>query len=191
MQFAHKATNVGILFLFFQAYRPYSGASAPDHFHYQGVPKKLVPLINAYERLKKGSTPILLDCRMIEEDYPEELQLEETKLFYIDNYLCPLFAIESQWGDMESMLNTLFKYLPKEKGEWEPKVNVFIWKPKEGASTHALIIPRSKHRPACYFEEGEKQMLVSPGALDMAGIIVTPREKDFLQITAGPTFLFL
>lgn len=163
---------------------PYSGASAPDHFHYQGVPKKLVPLINAYERLKKGSTPILLDCRMIEEDYPEELQLEETKLFYIDNYLCPLFAIESQWGDMESMLNTLFKYLPKEKGEWEPKVNVFIWKPKEGASTDALIIPRSKHRPACYFEEGEKQMLVSPGALDMAGIIVTPREKDFLQITA-------
>ena len=39
-------------------------------------------------------------------------------------------------------------------------------------------------QPACYFEEGEKQLLVSPGALDMAGIIVTPREKDFLQITA-------
>ena len=161
---------------------PCSGASAPDHFHFQGVPKKLVPLINAYDQLRKE--PLLMDCRMIEESYPEELQFEETKLFYIDNYLCPLFAIESQWGNLGEMLSTLFKHLPQEKGEWEPRINAFIWKPQKGARTHALIIPRGKHRPDCYFEEGEKQLLVSPGALDMAGIIVTPREEDFLKISA-------
>ncbi len=43
------------------------------------------------------------------------------------------------------------------------------------------IIPRRQHRPDCYHEG---TLMVSPGALDMAGIIITPRESDFLQISA-------
>lgn len=43
--------------------------------------------------------------------------------------------------------------------------------------------PRSKHRPDCYFAEGSEQMLISPGALDMAGVIVTTRQEDFDKIT--------
>ena len=48
---------------------------------------------------------------------------------------------------------------------------------------YAIVIPRSEHRPDRYFAEGEEQLLVSPGALDMAGLIVTPREEDFHKIT--------
>ena len=35
----------------------------------------------------------------------------------------------------------------------------------------------------CYFAEGSEQMLISPGALDMAGVIVTTRQEDFDKIT--------
>ena len=31
--------------------------------------------------------------------------------------------------------------------------------------------------------EGSEQMLISPGALDMAGVIVTTRQEDFDKIT--------
>ncbi len=42
-----------------------------------------------------------------------------------------------------------------------------------------MIIPRRKHRPDAYFREGEEKILVSPGAVDMGGLIVTPREEDY------------
>lgn len=47
-----------------------------------------------------------------------------------------------------------------------------------------IFIPRRKHRPACYFLDGEAQRLVSPGALDMCGLVITPRREDFDALTA-------
>ena len=163
---------------------PYCGASAPDHFHMQGVPKKYIPLINWYEQLRKEAKPIA-QFTAIENCTPNELDISETKLFYIKNYLCPLFVIESnQWEDMEYMTKYLFNHLNKGDEEWEPKVNIFIWKPKELSQTNLLIIPRSKHRPDCFYPDSEKQLSVSPGALDMAGIIVTPNPDNFQDITS-------
>ena len=52
------------------------GASAPDHFHFQGVPKKYVPLIEQYHSLKSSAR--LLDS--------------EHSFYYIDSYVCPIFA---------------------------------------------------------------------------------------------------
>jgi ATP adenylyltransferase/5',5'''-P-1,P-4-tetraphosphate phosphorylase II len=59
-----------------------------------------------------------------------------------------------------------------------------MWKNENAKNTHLLIIPRSKHRPDCYYAEKEKQLLISPGALDMAGTIITTREEDFRNITS-------
>ena len=53
---------------------------------------------------------------------------------------------------------------------------------KEGF-LEVLLFPRISHRPSCYFLTGENQMLVSPGAVDMAGVIILPREEDFDKIT--------
>ncbi|MBR4922252.1 MAG: DUF4922 domain-containing protein, partial [Bacteroidaceae bacterium] len=76
----------------------------------------------------------------------------------------------------------ILKLFPKSSEEWEPKLNLLAW--QEGCKNILVIIPRGKHRPDCYFEEGATQLMVSPGALDMAGIIVTPRKEDFEKITA-------
>lgn len=162
---------------------PYCGASAPDHLHLQGAHKKYIPLITHYNQLKESARPLLLDMEVGTDSITGELISSEAKLFYIDNYLCPLFAIESHYHSASQMLQKLFDFLPTADGEWEPKINIFIWKEKE--ETRMLIIPRSKHRPNCYLAEGKEQLLVSPGALDMAGIIVTPRQDDFEKITAS------
>ena len=46
------------------------------------------------------------------------------------------------------------------------------------------VIPRRKHRPDCYTAEGDAQYIISPGALDMAGLIITPRKEDFERLDA-------
>ena len=76
---------------------------------------------------------------------------------------------------------SFLKLFPKSSEEWEPKINLLAW--KEGQKNILVIIPRGKHRPDCYFAEGASQRMISPGALDMAGIIVTPRKEDFDKIT--------
>lgn len=140
------------------------GASAPDHLHFQAVPQSHIPLVAQYKQWKYTRTEI------------------DTDFYYINDYVCPLFSIE--WIDeyCEIGWDVIMKDLPKTAKEWEPKFNLLAW--KEGYKTFLVIIPRSKHRPDRYFAEGDSQLMVSPGTLDMAGIIVTPRKEDINKITA-------
>jgi hypothetical protein len=41
---------------------------------------------------------------------------------------------------------------------------------------------RQKHRPDAYFAEGKNRIFVSPGAIDMAGVIITPRLNDYKRL---------
>ena len=69
-------------------------------------------------------------------------------------------------------------------------MNVFAYhSPAEGYVT--IILPRAEHRPACYYACDETQRLISPGALDMSGLMVTPRECDFESVTADEAASFL
>jgi len=65
------------------------------------------------------------------------------------------------------------------KGE-EPMINMLSYYDK---GWRILLFPRDKHRPWQYFEEGEKNILLSPASVDMGGTLITPLEKDFLKIT--------
>jgi hypothetical protein len=60
-------------------------------------------------------------------------------------------------------------------------MNVLTWKDADEFVT--IVIPRSKHRPACYDAKGDAQFLVSPGALDMSGLMIVPRAEDFNRFT--------
>lgn len=146
---------------------PSCGASAPDHFHFQGVLKKDVPLIAQYHSLRANRRTLQ----------------EEGSFHYMDQYLCPLFAIETHSPLTSIDLEKILSLFPKEEKEKEPKLNIFAW--KEEDIYIILLIPRSKHRPDCYFAEGDEQRLVSPGALDMAGILVTARPDDFERMNAA------
>ena len=84
--------------------------------------------------------------------------------------------------EMVERFNEVYDGLPIERDELEPRMNVLTW--KEADEFVTLVIPRTKHRPACYEAKGDEQMLVSPGALDMAGLMIVPRAEDFNRITA-------
>lgn len=60
-------------------------------------------------------------------------------------------------------------------------VNAFFREGKDGV-VRFVAIPRRAHRPACFFKEGKDKRAISPGAIDMAGVIVTPCEEDFISI---------
>ncbi|MBQ2163734.1 MAG: DUF4922 domain-containing protein, partial [Muribaculaceae bacterium] len=64
----------------------------------------------------------------------------------------------------------------------EPLQNVLCWKTER--EWHIIIIPRAKHRPACYGNDRE-QYLISPASLEMCGVWPLVRESDFERITAS------
>lgn len=163
---------------------PLCGASAPDHCHFQAVPQKYIPLITQYNELRKTAQPILANFKFAENKDLQTIDFDEVNMLYINDYIYPIFAIEAQNSNYTTILEQLFHHLPKTTDEWEPKVNIIMWKNENAKNTHLLIIPRSKHRPDCYYAEKEKQLLISPGALDMAGTIITTREEDFRNITS-------
>jgi hypothetical protein len=53
----------------------------------------------------------------------------------------------------------------------------------EKTNWKVFVFPREKHRPDCYFAEGEKNLLISPAAVDLGGVFIIPLKKDFDKIT--------
>ena len=77
----------------------------------------------------------------------------------------------------------LMAALPVNDGAAEPAVNVMTFH-KDGDGWTTIVFPRSKHRPDCYFAEEVARRVISPGALDMAGILIAARREDYENITA-------
>lgn len=151
------------------------GASAPDHFHFQAVKQSDVPVIQQWERLMETAVR------------EKEIKTENGNTyssFQITSYICPIqvFICNQSTDILPEMINHYLQSLPLHEGESEPRYNLFAWQDKQRGFTMAYF-PREKHRPACYTATGEEQLLVSPGALDMAGLLVTPRKEDFDKIT--------
>lgn len=150
------------------------GASAPDHFHFQAVKQSDVPVIQQWERLMETAVR------------EKEIKTENGNTyssFQITSYICPIqvFICNHSADILPEMINQYLESLPLHEGESEPRYNLFAWQDKQRGFTMAYF-PREEHRPACYTATGGEQLLVSPGALDMAGLLVTPRKEDFDKI---------
>lgn len=164
------------------------GASAPDHLHVQGVKAQDIPIIRNIDALLEHSQQIDMkyefgDNNMINTDAANIIKDLEADWLYINkDYPAPIFIIQHR-GLLESpLLEPLLNALPRSKDEVEPKFNLLMWKETDDVY-YIIVFPRSKHRPDCYFAEDKTKLLVSPGTLDMAGIIVTTREEDFERLT--------
>lgn len=147
---------------------PKCGASAPDHLHFQAGTSGVLPLQTNWQRLSRNLTDVI------------SLNDEE-KISVLRDFLVPAFVIISKSEDSdEELFHRLYRSMPMRSDESEPMMNIIAW--RKGDEFISVVIPREKHRPDAYFAEGEAQMMVSPGALDMAGLIITPREEDFSKI---------
>ena len=47
-----------------------------------------------------------------------------------------------------------------------------------------VVVPRRAHRPSCYFCGGDEKRIVSPGCIDMAGLMIVPRPEDYQRLSA-------
>ena len=146
---------------------PQCGASAPDHAHFQAGTSGLLPLQMSWQRLSRNLT------KLVSLNDDEDISL-------IDDYPCAALLIRSrsQYGD-EQLFRRLYEALPAT--DPEPMMNIVAWRCNDDFLS--VVFPRTKHRPDCYYKECNEQFVISPGALDMAGIIITPRQEDYERLT--------
>jgi len=148
---------------------PKCGASAPDHAHFQAGTSGRLPLQLSWQRLSRNLTTI------ISLNEGEDISL-------IEEYPCPALLIRShsQYSD-EQLFLRLYEALTMQDDDAEPMMNIVSWRHDD--EYLSVIFPRGKHRPDCYYAQGNDQFVISPGALDMAGLIITPRQEDFERLT--------
>ena len=143
---------------------PLSGASAPDHMHFQAVERNHLPVEYEYSTLKETQSKTF---------YKDE----NSECYSIQHYLRSCIVIESK--DKKTavdLFEKIYRDLQQTKDE-EPMMNVFCLYKNNTWIT--FVFPRKKHRPTQYFAEGDDNIMISPGAIDIAGIFITPRKNDF------------
>ena len=149
---------------------PKCGASAPDHAHLQAGTSGRLPLQMSWQRLSRNLT-LLISLN------------DDENISLIDEYPCPALLIRSHtpYGD-EQLFLRLYEALPMQNDDAEPMMNIVSWRCDD--EYLSVVFPRGKHRPDCYYAQGNDQYIISPGALDMAGLIITPRQEDFERLTS-------
>lgn len=152
---------------------PECGASAPDHLHFQAGTSGVLPLQKAWHRLQRSMV------KLYSMGDGDDISL-------ISDWISPALLIRSRSVEAdEAMFRRVYDALPLREGQSEPMMNIVSW--MSGGQCMTVVFPRRKHRPDCYGAEGEGCVLVSPGALDMCGLVITPRKEDFEKLTAGQT----
>ncbi|MEW6128872.1 MAG: DUF4922 domain-containing protein [Acidobacteriota bacterium] len=152
------------------------GASAPDHFHLQACSRKLLPID---EVLKNTEPSADIDC-----DVCEDLARRDFELFTLGDFgrSAIVFRAASRI-EITNWAYQVIQALAAATGKPEPMMNLIAYF-ERGIFT-LILFPRARHRPACFYGEGEARMMISPGAVDMAGILVMPEQAHYEKIDAG------
>lgn len=147
---------------------PKSGASAPDHAHFQAVSSYEMPLDEETEVAHASRENILIDT-------------EEGSLSLLTHYARNGFVIRTK--SLEQAKTFLILLCNAVNNGEEPDMNLFCRYRNE--MWQIVLILRKAHRPWQYAAQGEEQILTSPGAADMGGLFITPRREDFDKITVS------
>ena len=154
---------------------PESGASAPDHMHFQACPLGLTPLQNRVDELLAAGDDKTLDYLT---------NVKEARLFHLNEYARGVFVLCGATAKSTAKLfYRLLDCAPVPDGSSEPKMNIIAWC-HEGEYRTAVIF-RERHRPHNYSSSGADHLAMSPGCADLAGVYVTTREEDFDKLDAG------
>lgn len=148
---------------------PRCGASAPDHFHFQAAPLEAIPtvteaassaarVIRSIGRVSVSTIPDYGRAVAILRA-PDPAELTQA----VDRFLAVWRTVDGQ--DDEPMMNVIASRLT---GMYQ-----------------LVIFLRRKHRPEAFFKEGDDQVLVSPAAVDIGGLVITPREREFHGLTSS------
>lgn len=169
---------------------------------------------NIYENMMEKLYPLTPQQEVDSENEGSGRLSQTTGIYLLKGYACPVFVVRASTKKEYALMGKaddddrttseliadtisrqsdiffrrLYKALPIAKDEYEPRINVISWRQTWLTAREdeliTLVFPRRRHRPECYDAQGVARMIVSPGSLDMGGLIITPRREDFNAMTA-------
>ena len=158
---------------------PKSGASAPDHHHFQGVPKGMMPLENDINHY--------LDQLMQTESQDNPLSYlvsnQDAHLYHYQKFTTGVFVLRSETSKSAAKLfYRLLDCADIPEGEPEPLINLYSW--WSHGEFRTVVVFRRSHRSHHYWSEGPDHLTMSPGCADMAGVFIVPVEKEYEALTS-------
>jgi hypothetical protein len=149
---------------------PKCGASAPDHLHFQAALSGKMPIEG---NLREG------------ERYSPPRRMDGVLLYRLGGLGREVVVLE---GGDPAALKEVFRHLLSAFRKVlhlddEPMINVAGFYDEK--TWRLVIFPRRKHRPDVFFKEGEARRVISPGAIDMGGLLITPVAADFDRLDAA------
>ena len=144
---------------------PSSGASAPDHLHFQAIPKHNLPLEEVVDEFL---------------DYPGEplATVKDASLYKFDGYARGVFALKATTSkSLAKLFYRLLDCTDRGKGEEEPMFNLYAY--VKNGEYRTIVVMRSAKRSHHFYSEGADHLTISPGAADIAGLFVAPFREDY------------
>lgn len=144
---------------------PSLGASAPDHLHFQAIPKHNLPLEEVVDEFL---------------DHPGEplATVKDASLYKFDGYARGVFALKATTSkSLAKLFYRLLDCTDRGKGEEEPMFNLYAY--VKNGEYRTIVVMRSAKRSHHFYSEGADHLTISPGAADIAGLFVAPFREDY------------
>ena len=152
---------------------PMCGASAPDHMHFQAVPRHSMPIEDHFDT-----------------NYANAVLVQESDL---QSHLAALEKVLSMASIPEnaSQTGSLTAGATRTE-EWEPRWNIISWyEPASSPNSliasspkfNTIVFFRKESRPQCFFAPENERILFSPGTVEMGGIGIVANQESFDRIT--------
>ena len=183
----HLAKELPEMTIFYNG--PMCGASAPDHMHFQAVPRHSMPIEDHF------STNYANAVLVQESDLQSHLATLEKVLA-----MASIPENASQTGSLTAGAS--------HTEEWEPRWNIISWyEPAQSDSVEScrmvqngvelsdkettlhngvfntIIFFRRESRPQCFFAPENERILFSPGTVEMGGVGIVANQESFDRIT--------
>ena len=161
---------------------PRSGASAPDHHHFQAAPKDLIPLKNDVDRLIAESQVVHPEHDQDKAGLDFLICEQDASLYHYEKFTTGVYVLRAETSKSAAkMFYRLLDCADMQEGDKEPQFNLFTW--WQDGEFRSIIVFRSRHRSHHYFSEGPDHLTMSPGCADMGGVFIVPVEEEYHNIT--------
>ena len=155
----HLAKELPEMTIFYNG--PMCGASAPDHMHFQAVPRHSLPIEDHFDT-----------------NYANAIMVQEADL---QDHLTAVKRILAMGTIPEEASQTGSLTIGASHAEeYEPRWNIVSWYDN---SFHTIIFFRKESRPMCFFAPEEERILFSPATVEMAGIGIVANRESFDRLT--------
>ena len=155
----HLAKELPEMTIFYNG--PMCGASAPDHMHFQAVPRHSLPIEDHFNA-----------------NYANAILVQETDLLTHLSAVKKILSLgtipekASQTGSLTAGAS--------HAEEYEPRWNIVSWYDDR---FHTIIFFRKESRPQCFFAPELERILFSPATVEMAGIGIVANRESFDRLT--------